>query len=100
MVYVSFILEKINIATDVIVEQLGRNWKKFGRKLGLKDTKLDSIQDKHNCELEEKVREVVKEWMKIKRETARVEMLIRALRDCKQNYTADLVDNKLHSEGY
>ncbi|KAI7814102.1 protein FADD [Triplophysa rosa] len=92
--------EKINIATDVIVEQLGRNWKKVGRKLGLNDTKLDSIQDKRKCDLEEQVRELVKEWIKIQRENARVEILIKALRDCKQNYTADLVEQKLHNEGY
>ncbi|KAA0723738.1 FAS-associated death domain protein FAS-associating death domain-containing protein [Triplophysa tibetana] len=92
--------EKINIATEVIVEQLGRNWKKFGRKLGLKDPKLDSIQDKHKCDQEEQLREVVKEWMKIKREEARVEMIVNALRDCRQNYTADLVVNKLLSVGH
>lgn len=91
---------KINIATDVIMEQLGRNWKKVGRKLGLNDTKLDSIQDKRSSDLEEQVRELIKEWIKIERENARVEILIKALRDCKQNYTADLVEKKLQDEGF
>lgn len=92
--------EKIKIATDVLLEQLGRNWKKVGRKLGLNDTKLDSIQDKHSCDLEEQVRELIKEWIRIERENAQVKNLIKALRDCKQNYTADLVEKKLKAEGH
>lgn len=97
--FICFTLEKINIATDVIVGQLGRHWKKVGRKLGLNDTKLDSIQEKHCRDLEEQVRELIKEWMKIERENARVEILIKALRDCRQNYTADLVEKELKNEG-
>lgn len=84
-------LEKINIATDVLVEQLGRKWLQFGRKLGISDGKLDGIEEKHPRNLEEKVREVIKEWKKLRKEQAKVDELIEALRACKQNFTADLV---------
>ncbi|XP_016339447.1 FAS-associated death domain protein-like [Sinocyclocheilus anshuiensis] len=87
--------EKINIATEVIVEHLGRKWLQFGRKLGLKHTQLEGIQEKHNRDLEEQVRELIRQWMKMKKENARVEDLIKALRDCKQNLTADLVEKNL-----
>uniref|UniRef100_A0A8C1YNM7 FAS-associated death domain protein n=1 Tax=Cyprinus carpio TaxID=7962 RepID=A0A8C1YNM7_CYPCA len=87
--------EKINIATEVIVEHLGRKWLQFGRKLGLQHTQLEGIQEKHSRELEEQVRELIRQWMKMRRENARVEDLIKALRDCKQNLTADLVEKNL-----
>ncbi|XP_016330843.1 FAS-associated death domain protein-like [Sinocyclocheilus anshuiensis] len=88
-------LEKINIATEVIVERLGRKWRQVGRKLGLQDTQLDCIQEKHSRDLEEQVRELIRQWMKMRREDARVEDLIKALRDCRQNLTADLVEKEL-----
>ncbi|XP_051757657.1 protein FADD [Ctenopharyngodon idella] len=91
--------EKINIATDVIVEHLGKKWLQVGRKLGLQDTQLEAIQEKHSRDLEEQVRELIRQWMKIKKVNARVEDLIKALRDCKQNLTADLVEKKLRERG-
>lgn len=87
--------EKIDIATEVIVEQLGRKWLQVGRKLGLQQTHLEGIQEKHSRDLEEQVRELIRQWMKIRRENARVDELLKALRDCKQNLTADLVEKKL-----
>ncbi|XP_052457077.1 FAS-associated death domain protein [Carassius gibelio] len=87
--------EKINIATEVIVKHLGRKWLQFGRKLGVKQTQLEGIQEKHSRDLEEQVRELITQWMKMKKENARVEDLIKALRDCNQNLTADLVEKDL-----
>lgn len=91
--------EKIDIATEVIVEHLGKKWRQFGRKLGLLDTQLEGIQEKHSRDLEEQVRELIRQWMKTRRENARVEDLIKALRDCRQNLTADLVEKNLKELG-
>ncbi|XP_073691788.1 FAS-associated death domain protein [Garra rufa] len=91
--------EKINVATEVIVEHLGKKWLQVGRKLGLQQTQLEGIQEKHSRDLEEQVRELIRQWMKKKRENARVQDLITALRDCKQNLTADLVEKNLRELG-
>lgn len=74
---------------------MGKKWRQVGRKLGLQETQLDGIQEKHSRDLEEQVRELIRQWMKMRRENARVEDLIKALRDCKQNLTADLVEKNL-----
>ncbi|XP_051561862.1 protein FADD [Myxocyprinus asiaticus] len=87
--------EKINIATEVMVAQLGTRWLQVGRKLGLTTPKIEGIKEKHRYDLEEQVRELVTEWMKIRKDKARVQELIQALRDCRQNLTADLVEKKL-----
>uniref|UniRef100_W5UCN1 Protein FADD n=1 Tax=Ictalurus punctatus TaxID=7998 RepID=W5UCN1_ICTPU len=88
-------LEKINCAIEVISEQLGRKWIKYGRKLKIAETKLEGIQEKHPRNLEEQVRELFKEWMKMHKAEAKVDELIRALRDCDLNYTADVVQMNL-----
>lgn len=86
---------KLDIATEVIVENLGRNWRKLGRKLGLTDTKLESISRRHPTELEETAVELLKEWRKSRGAEARMEDLIKALRACSLNLTADKIEDRL-----
>ncbi|CAJ1048601.1 FAS-associated death domain protein [Xyrichtys novacula] len=86
---------KLDIATEVLAENLGRNWRKLGRKLDLSDTKLDSISRRHPTELEETTVELMKEWRKSRGAEARTEDLISALRACRLNLTADKIEDKL-----
>ncbi|XP_060796911.1 protein FADD [Neoarius graeffei] len=88
-------LEKINCAIEVIVEQLGRKWLQYGRKLGISEAKLEGIQEKHPRNLEEQVRELFKEWKKMRKAEAQVDQLIKTLRACDLNYTADIVERKI-----
>ncbi|XP_035508205.1 FAS-associated death domain protein [Morone saxatilis] len=87
--------DKLDIATNVISENLGKNWRKLGRKLGLSEVKLESISKRHPTELDETVIELLKEWRKIQRAEARTEELIKALRACQFNLTADKVEKRL-----
>lgn len=89
--------DKLDTATDVIAENLGRSWRKLGRKLGLNDVKLDSISKRHPTELEETTREMLKEWRKNRKAEARAEDLIGALRACQFNLTADKVEERLQT---
>lgn len=91
---------KLDIATDVIADNLGRNWRKLGRKLGLTDVKLESISKRHPTELDRTVIELLREWRKNRGAEARIEDLIKALRDCEFNLTADKVEGKLKSLGH
>nr|XP_046240295.1 protein FADD [Scatophagus argus] len=91
---------KLNIATEVIAENLGKNWRKLGRKLGLPDVKLESILRRHPTELEELARDLLKEWRKSRGAKAQTEELITALRACQYNMTADTIETTLSSSGY
>ncbi|KAM4602467.1 FAS-associated death domain protein [Polymixia lowei] len=88
---------KLDIATEVIAENLGKIWRKLGRKLGLTEVKLESIYNKHPTDLEETARELLKDWRKGQRGKAQAEQLIKALRACDQNLTADKVEDKLQA---
>uniref|UniRef100_A0A3B3IHG6 Fas (tnfrsf6)-associated via death domain n=1 Tax=Oryzias latipes TaxID=8090 RepID=A0A3B3IHG6_ORYLA len=91
---------KLNIASEVISENLGRYWRKLGRKLGLSDAKLESISKRHPTDLEETAVELLKEWRKSQRAEAQTEKLLKALRDCQFNLTADKVQDRLTTEGF
>ncbi|KAM6950408.1 FAS-associated death domain protein [Lycodopsis pacificus] len=87
---------KLNVATDVIAENLGKNWRKLGRKLGLTDVKLESVSRRHT-DLEETARELLKEWRRSRRAQARASDLVAALRACQLNLTADNVEDRLRT---
>lgn len=86
---------KLDTAASVLAERLGRNWRKLGRKLGLSEAKLESISKKHPFDLEETALELVREWRKGQGAQARADDILKALRACEQNYTADLITEKI-----
>ncbi|XP_029985562.1 FAS-associated death domain protein [Sphaeramia orbicularis] len=88
---------RLNVATEVIAENLGKSWRKLGRKLGLSEVKLDSINAKHQFDLEEITVEMLKEWRKSQGARARVEDLTKALRDCQLKLTAEKVEARLET---
>ncbi|XP_077375448.1 FAS-associated death domain protein [Festucalex cinctus] len=85
---------KLDIATEVIAENLGRSWRKLGRKLCLNESKLESISMKYPNDLEETARELLGEWRKSRGAEAHTGELIDALRACQQNLTADKVQDR------
>ncbi|XP_056135060.1 protein FADD [Lampris incognitus] len=86
---------KLDAAADVIAENIGRTWRKFGRKLRLSEVKLDSIAKRHPSDLEETVLDLLREWRKGQGREACVKDLINALRACDHNFTAHKVETKL-----
>ncbi|XP_020344271.1 LOW QUALITY PROTEIN: FAS-associated death domain protein-like [Oncorhynchus kisutch] len=86
---------KLDIATEMITNNIGRKWRTYGRKLCLPEAKLDHIAQKHPNNLEEQVVELLKEWLKKQKAEAKTDTLIKALRSCDQNCTADLIQTEL-----
>jgi len=85
---------------EVIAANLGKNWRKLGRRLRVSDVKLESISKRHPTDLEETAVELLKEWKKSRGAEAQTEELIKALRDCQFNLTADKVEDRLKNERY
>ncbi|XP_061740709.1 protein FADD isoform X1 [Nerophis ophidion] len=88
-------IAKLDIGVDVIAENLGRNWRKLGRKLGLNENKLESIAQRYPCDLEEMARQLLREWKKSRGAEVNTAELIKALRECQQNLTADILEEKI-----
>lgn len=84
---------KLDIAKNVLAEHLGKSWRRLGRKLGLSEVKLESISKRHPTELDETAVELLKEWTKM--QGACADDLIKALRACDLNLTADVLESKI-----
>lgn len=93
--FLFFLPAKLDIAKEVIAENLGTRWRRLARKLGLSEVKLESISKRHPSELYETAVEMLKEWRKMRGPEADVADLIKALRACDFNMTADILESRL-----
>ncbi|NXF07426.1 FADD protein, partial [Smithornis capensis] len=77
---------------DVICENIGREWKKLMRQLGMSEVQLDRIEAAHRFNLYEQLVQGLRQWQKLKGKDAKVDDLIKALRGCSLNLVADIVE--------
>ncbi|XP_069034036.1 FAS-associated death domain protein [Embiotoca jacksoni] len=87
--------ERLDVASEVVAANLGRSWRKLGRRLGVGDVKLESISQHHQLDLEEMALQLLKEWRRSRGGGATTHQLIQALRSCQFNLTADRVEDRL-----
>ncbi|XP_008058248.1 FAS-associated death domain protein [Carlito syrichta] len=83
---------KLQAAFDVICDNVGRDWRRLARQLRVSDAKIDAIEDRHPRNLTERVRESLRTWKDTEKEQATVAHLVEALRACRMNLVADLVE--------
>ncbi|NXA70923.1 FADD protein, partial [Mohoua ochrocephala] len=76
----------------VISDNVGREWKKLMRELGMPEVKLDRIEAAHRFNLYEQLVQALREWQRWKGKDAKVADLIKALRGCNLNLVADMVE--------
>lgn len=81
-------------ASAVISDNVGKEWKKLMRELGMSEVKLDRIQDAHR-DLYEKLVQALRQWQREKGKDAKVADLIKALRRCSLNLVADMVEERI-----
>ncbi|NXR22682.1 FADD protein, partial [Cinclus mexicanus] len=77
---------------NVICDNVGREWKKLMRELGMSEVKLDRIEAAHRFNLYELLVQALREWQLWKGKDAKVADLIKALRGCNLNLVADMVE--------
>ncbi|NWU38105.1 FADD protein, partial [Hylia prasina] len=76
----------------VICNNIGREWKRLMRELGMPEVNLDRIEAAYPLRLYEQLVQALREWQKWKGKDAKAADLIRALRGCNLNLVADRVE--------
>ncbi|NWI88910.1 FADD protein, partial [Pitta sordida] len=79
-------------SSDVICENIGKEWKKLMRELRMPDVLLDRIEADRRHSLYEQLVQGLREWQRWKGKDAKVDDLIKALRRCRLNLVADRVE--------
>uniref|UniRef100_A0A8C8ZHZ2 FAS-associated death domain protein n=1 Tax=Prolemur simus TaxID=1328070 RepID=A0A8C8ZHZ2_PROSS len=91
--------EDLNAVFDIICDNVGKDWKRLARQLKVSDTKMDGIEERYPRNLRERVRESLRIWKNVEKEDATVARLVGALRACRMNLVADLVEETQQARG-
>lgn len=89
----------LRVAFDIVCDNVGRDWRRLARELKLSEAKIDGIEERYPRSLSERVRETLRAWKSAEKENASVAGLVRALRACRLNLVADLVEEALTAQG-
>lgn len=89
----------LRAAFDIICDNVGKDWKRLARRLKVSDAKIDAIEEKYPRNLTEQLRESLRVWRNANREDAAVAHLVGALRACRMNLVADLIEEDQQARG-
>lgn len=78
---------------------MGKDWRRLARQLKVPDTKIDAIEVKYPRNLTEQVRESLRVWKSAVQEDATLLHLVAALRACRLNLVADLIEEDQQARG-
>ncbi|XP_020826482.1 FAS-associated death domain protein [Phascolarctos cinereus] len=86
---------QLEVAFDTLCDQVGRDWKRLVRKLGVSQVDIDRIVYAHPRDLKEQFYQSLLLWKKSNYKEADVSTIQQALRACNLNLTADILAEKL-----
>ncbi|KAL6034677.1 hypothetical protein STEG23_008322 [Scotinomys teguina] len=89
----------LRVAFDIVCDNVGRDWKRLARQLKLSEAKIDGVEERYPRSLSDQVRETLRVWKTAEREKGTVAGLVTALRACRLNLVADLVEEALQAQG-
>ncbi|XP_071808580.1 FAS-associated death domain protein-like [Asterias amurensis] len=84
--------EDLSEAFEIVVEELGRDWRQLARRLQLTETEIDFITENHMRDLREQSMQCLVVWKKKMRTRATKAALIEALKRCKMMYISDRLE--------
>lgn len=84
---------------EVLVQYIGRDWRYLGRQLGLQEFDFENIMEQYPRNLREQVMKMLSTWKERYRVKATKAVLVKALRKCRMNLAADILEKMSVTSG-
>lgn len=81
--------DQLDQAFDIICDNVGKDWKRLIRTLGVTEATIDQVVDANRNDMREQLRQCLNQWKKKKRDSASVSALVQALENCRMRLIAE-----------
>ncbi|XP_075044383.1 FAS-associated death domain protein [Mixophyes fleayi] len=88
--------DQLDRAFDIICDNVGRDWRRLMRSLGMTDPIMEQVMDAHPRNMREQLMQCLIKWREKKRDDASVTALMHALECCKLRLVAEKVTDGLN----
>ncbi|XP_043825759.1 FAS-associated death domain protein [Dromiciops gliroides] len=88
---------QLEVAFETLCDNVGQDWKRLARKLGISQVDIDRIIYAYPRDLKEQFYQSLLLWKKASDKEANVSTIQKALRDCRLNLAADILAEKLEA---
>ncbi|KAM9302131.1 FAS-associated death domain protein [Gastrophryne carolinensis] len=87
--------DRMGQAFDIIADNVGREWKRLMRYLGVTDPVMEQVIYANPYNMREQIIQCLREWKKKKQDNATVPALIKALESCRMKLVAERITEAL-----
>ncbi|XP_068117526.1 FAS-associated death domain protein [Hyperolius riggenbachi] len=83
-------------AFDIVCDNVGRDWRRLLRFLGVTDITMEQVQYANPYNLREQIRQCLREWRKKKGEDANISALLKGLEKCRMRLVIEKITDELN----
>ncbi|XP_075693152.1 FAS-associated death domain protein [Rhinoderma darwinii] len=88
--------DQLDLAFDIICDNVGKDWKKLIRTLGVTDVTMDQVIYANPNNMREQLMQCLKEWRKKKKDSATVSALVQALENCRMRLVSEKITDAIN----
>ncbi|KAG9473172.1 hypothetical protein GDO78_022892 [Eleutherodactylus coqui] len=88
--------DQLDQAFDIICENVGKDWKKLIRILGIADATMDQVIYENPNNMQEQLRQCLNKWREKKKEGATVSALVQGLENCRMRLVSERLADSIN----
>ncbi|KAM3918736.1 FAS-associated death domain protein [Leptodactylus fuscus] len=88
--------DHLDQAFDIICDNVGKEWKRLIRILGVSDVIMDRVIDANRYDMREQLMQCLREWKKMKKDGATISVLVKALEDCRMRLVSEKLSTAIN----
>ncbi|XP_056383577.1 FAS-associated death domain protein [Hyla sarda] len=88
--------DHLDQAFDIICDNVGRDWKKLIRSLGVSESTIEQVVYANPNNMREQLQQCLNEWKKKRKDGATISVLVKALENCRMRLVSERITEAIN----